>query len=188
MPTATTFFFALHEFRKGNFTLLAVKITLLAVKGSCSNNDLTMRVPLFALIGCVVSDSALAFFRLEKAIFHSPPTTPAKTVLSSSLDPVADSLLGINAGDEFTVVMPEKPQLKKAWSKRRRSQSPLVAQVVLENEEDVFGANNHVRTFLRLGSDAEPQDIVPGQKLRAFVAEVRPSNGDRTDTNKPSRK
>ena len=113
--------------------------------------------------------------RLARVVAAAASSTPSH---------VADSLLGIRRGDEFMVVVPDDFTTKKAWPKRRRSQSPLLVQVHLENAEDVFGVDDSSvpgsvpTTMLRFGREMEPQDIFAGQMLRAYIAEVKPNTDD----------
>ena len=61
---------------------------------------------------------------------------------------------------------------KKAWPKRRRSQSPLLVAVSLDNEAAVLGpAGGGVTTLLRVSREMM-DELQGGLRLRAFVAEV----------------
>ena len=77
-------------------------------------------------------------------------------------------LLGISAGDKISVVVADDFDLinaKKAWKKRRRTKSPLLIPVQSATVGDAV-------TLLRMSQEAAV-GLHPGQKLQAWVADIR---------------
>uniref|UniRef100_A0A7S2RWS4 S1 motif domain-containing protein n=1 Tax=Rhizochromulina marina TaxID=1034831 RepID=A0A7S2RWS4_9STRA len=87
-------------------------------------------------------------------------------------DPVSIALLGLSAGDLFRVEVRQDFQLetaKKAWSKRRRSQSPLLVPVQLQAQDELLA--EQVVAYLRVPRESVAE-VMPGQVVRAFVMET----------------
>ena len=77
-------------------------------------------------------------------------------------------LLGISAGDKMSVMVADDFDLinaKKAWKKRRRTKSPLLIPVQSATVGDAV-------TLLRMSQEAAV-GLHPGQKLQAWVADIR---------------
>ncbi len=102
-----------------------------------------------------VAPAPIAAAPAAAAAAAPPASVPVVAPVAAKIAPprADDRLLGINPGDEFDVVVPDDfayDQAKKAWPKRRRSQSPLLVPVRLERADAVFGPAAGVSTWLRV--------------------------------------